>query len=163
MLCNNRVSLDIMIYCNLRLLYWLYPLYGFIGTYFLRYIHELISFIHFMMNSFSLVHVCLYLDNRLSLDMIGMFHITPYWCYPYVIPTFHVVIIHRLFFFVTRFTRWLQGGFMVMCWVANIFFLPYRERGEECYIRKKNLATCKNYSFHWCYYTQQPTNETQPF
>ena len=51
MLCNNRVSLDIMIYCNLRLLYWLYPLYGFIGTYFLRYIHELISFIHFMMNS----------------------------------------------------------------------------------------------------------------
>ena len=51
MLCNNRVSLDIRIYCNLRLLYWLYPLYGFIGTYFLRYIHELISFIHFMMNS----------------------------------------------------------------------------------------------------------------
>lgn len=32
----------------------------YIGAFFLRYIHELISFIHFMMNSFSLVHVFIY-------------------------------------------------------------------------------------------------------
>ena len=38
-----------------------------------------------------------------------MIDIIPYWCYPYVIPTFHVVIIHRLFFLVTRFTRSLVG------------------------------------------------------
>ena len=77
MLCNNRVSLEIMIYviCDCCIGYILYMV--FIGTYFLRYIHELISFIHFMMNSFSLVHVYSYLDNRLSLDMIGMFPYSP--------------------------------------------------------------------------------------
>ena len=49
--------------CYLRLLYWLYPLYGFIGSYFLRYIHELISFIHFMMNScYSFMCYCFMLD-----------------------------------------------------------------------------------------------------
>lgn len=132
MLCNNRVSLDIMIYCNLRLLYWLYPYMVFIGTYFLRYIHELISFIHFMMNSFLLVHVCLYLDNRLSLDMIGMFHIIPYWCYPYVIPTFHVVIIHRLFF---------SWWFMVIGWVCPGFHFYYIEiTHPRIYLRNENLG-----------------------
>nr|DAK88619.1 MAG TPA: hypothetical protein [Caudoviricetes sp.] len=39
--------------CILHLVIW------FIGTYFLRYIHELISFIHFMMNScYSFMCTC---------------------------------------------------------------------------------------------------------
>ena len=45
-----------------------------------------------------LVHVYLYLDNRVLLDIIGMFPYILLYCYPYVIPTIHVVIIHRLFF-----------------------------------------------------------------
>ena len=34
---------------------------------------------------------------------------------------------------------------MCLCWVANIFFLPYRTTHPRIYLRKKNLATCKNY------------------
>lgn len=33
-----------------------------------------------------LVHVYLYLDNRVLLDMIGMFPYILLYCYPYVIP-----------------------------------------------------------------------------
>nr|DAS64125.1 MAG TPA: hypothetical protein [Caudoviricetes sp.] len=58
----------------------------FIGTYFLRYIHELISFIHFMMNScYSfmcygyMVAVILGYDWNLPYILL--------WDYPYVIPT----------------------------------------------------------------------------
>ena len=40
----------IYVICDCCIGYILYMV--FIGTYFLRYIHELISFIHFMMNSF---------------------------------------------------------------------------------------------------------------
>nr|DAY34672.1 MAG TPA: hypothetical protein [Caudoviricetes sp.] len=59
------------------MLYWLYPLYGFIGTYFLRYIHELISFIHFMMNScYSFMCTCILIIGYV-LDMIGMFPYNP--------------------------------------------------------------------------------------
>ena len=64
-------------------------------------------------------------------DMVAMFHIIPYWCYPYVIPTFHVVIIHRLFFI---------GGFMVIGWVANIFFLPYRGEPRRMLYQKEKLG-----------------------
>lgn len=136
MLCNNRVSLDIMIYCNLRLLYWLYPLYGFIGTYFLRYIHELISFIHFMMNSFSLVHVCLYFDNRLSLDMIGMFHISYYTVIPMLYQRLHVVIIHRQFFFLgTRFHSLvivrLSASLIYGLQVSSFLILLYRSNTSK--------------------------------
>ena len=45
-----------------------------------------------------LVHVYLYLDNRLSLDMIGMFHIILLWFYPYVIPSIRLFI-NRWFLF----------------------------------------------------------------
>lgn len=46
-------------------------------------------------------------------DMIGMFHIILLWDYPYIIPTFHVVVI-MVFLFVVwlvyRVDLWL-------CWV----------------------------------------------
>ena len=47
-------------------------------------------------------------------DMVAMFHIILLWNYPYVIPTFHVVIIHRLFF-----SWWVYG---------------YRFVGVQCFI-----------------------------
>nr|DAY35039.1 MAG TPA: hypothetical protein [Caudoviricetes sp.] len=117
-----------MIYCNLRLLYWLYPLYGFIGTYFLRYIHELISFIHFMMNScYSFMCSYMVLWLLLSLDMIGMFPYILLYCYPYVIPTIHVVINHRYFFLLVDY------GYVVGC--PTILFYYIEVNREECYIK----------------------------
>nr|DAJ37888.1 MAG TPA: hypothetical protein [Caudoviricetes sp.] len=78
--------------CIPHLVIWFY-----IGTYFLRYIHELISFIHFIHGTrfHSFMSCYCIVDIWLLLDMIGMFHIILLWVYPYVIPTFHVVIIHR--------------------------------------------------------------------
>ena len=68
----------------------------YIGCFpFKYYIHELISFIHFMMNSFySFMCTCILIIGYYWI-CIAMIDIIPYWCYPYVIPTFHVVIIHR--------------------------------------------------------------------
>ena len=60
------------------------------------YIHELISFIHFMMNSFySFMCSYMVLWLLLSLDMIGMFHISYYGIIPMLYQRLHVVIIHR--------------------------------------------------------------------
>lgn len=71
-------------------------------------------------------------------DMVAMFHIILLWNYPYVIPTFHVVIIHRLFFLVTRFTRLLVG-------CAQLFLLPYRTNTSKNISQKEKMGTCKNY------------------
>ena len=144
MLCNNRVSLDIMIYCNLRLLYWLYPLYGFIGTYFLRYIHELISFIHFMMNSFLSFMCYGFIGCCYPWICIAMIDIIPYGINPYVIPTILVVIIHRLFFFVTRFTRCYRVDLWLCCGVAHFMILLYRgEQRRMLYLYFTKWATLK--------------------
>lgn len=57
----------------------------FIGTYFLRYIHELISFIHFMMNSFlSFMSCYCIVDIWYCYSMID---IIPYGDNLYIIPT----------------------------------------------------------------------------
>ncbi len=50
----------------------------YIGCFpFKYYIHELVSLIQFMYELVLLVHVYSYLDNRLSLDIIGMFPYNP--------------------------------------------------------------------------------------
>ena len=71
------------------------------------YIHE--SFhSHSCMNScYSFMCYVMVLWLLLSLDMIGMFHIFYYTVIPMLYQRLHVVIIHRLFFLGTRFTRWL--------------------------------------------------------
>lgn len=104
----------------------------YIGCFpFKYYIHE--SFhSHSCMNSFSLVHVYLYLDNRLSLDMIGMFHISYYGFIPMLWGLFHFVIIHRLFFL---------GGFMVMCSCSPFHFYHIELTHPRIYLRNENVNT----------------------
>lgn len=48
-------------------------------------------------------------------------------------------------------------------WVFNIFFLLYRGEPEKNVYQKEKLEHLKATKFHLAYYTQQPTNETQPF
>ena len=79
---------------------------------------------------------------------IAMIDIIPYWCYPYVIPTFHVVIIHRLFFSCNSLHSlvsplYLQGCYLSLgCAWPTIHFYHIEVRREECYIRnEKSVKT----------------------
>lgn len=116
----------------------------YIGSYFLRYIHELISFIHFMMNSFSLVHVFMY--GFMVAVILGYYRNVPYNPYmvlsPMLYQRFLVVIIHRLFFSWYSFS--LVGYRVDLCvcvgW-PNFSFYHIEVSREECYIRKKKWAT----------------------
>ena len=71
-----------------------------------------------------------------------MIDIIPYWCYPYVIPTFHVVIIHRLFFLVLAS---LVVGYVFVLWVFQLFFLSYRGEERRMYVRNKKWNTLKTH------------------
>ena len=136
MLCNNRISLDIRYNaicdcCIGYLVIWFYR--GLLSN-----IHSWTHFIHsFHDELVSLVHVCLYLDNRLSLDIIGMFPYILLSVIPMLWGLFHFVIIHRLFF--CRVDLWL------CCAWPTFSFYHIEVNREECYIRKKKSVTCKNY------------------
>ena len=133
----------------------------YIGCFpFKYYIHE--SFhSHSCMNSFySFMCSYMVLWLLLSLDIIGMFPYILLYCYPLCYTNdsrcYNPQVV---FFLVLVFTRWLQGGFMCLCWVANISFLSYRTTHPRIYLRNENLATCKNYSFSSHNHSQPPTNE----
>ena len=99
--CCYRRYIDIILYntiynpymyntiYNYIILLWYNRLYGFIqGLSFQSFIYELVALIHFMMNSFSLVHVFIY--GFMVAVIVGYDWNVPYillWCYPYVIPT----------------------------------------------------------------------------
>ena len=86
------------------------------------YIHESLHS-HSCMNScYSFMCYVMVLWLLLSLDMIGMFHISYYTVIPMLYQRLHVVIIHRLFFLVDL---WL------CCWVYNIPILTYRLHIQE--------------------------------
>ena len=94
------------------------------------------------MNRFTLIHVwtrvtrsCVVIIDTLEWLIYGccsMIDIIPYGDNPYVIPTIHVIIIHRLFFscnslhsFVSPL--YLQGCYLSLgCGVAHNSFLSYR-------------------------------------
>ena len=90
-------------------------------------------------NSFSLVHELLLLYGCCYPWIYRWIDIILYWCYPYVIPTFHVVIIHRLFF------SCLVYGYVLG--VPTFHFYHIEVSREECYIRNENLALVKTTLF----------------
>ena len=106
----------------------------------------------------SCVHIWFYW-LLLSLDMIGMIGIIPYWIYPYVLPS-----IPRCYKPLVCFSWfWFMGWFMVIGWVFHNLILLYRTTHPRIYLYFRKWNTCKNYSFHCIITVQQPTNETQPF
>ena len=109
----------------------------YIGCFpFKYYIHE--SFhSHSCMNScYSFMCYVMVLWLLLSLDMIGMFHISYYTVIPMLYQRFLVVIIHRLFFLVDL---WLCVGW------PTFHFYYIELTHPRIYLRNENLATCKNY------------------
>ena len=124
--CCYRRYIDIILYntiyiipiwyntiYNYIILLWYNRLYGFIQGAFLSSITFMNSFHSFnsCMNScYSFMCSYMVLQLLLSLDIIGMFHISYYGIIPMLYQRLHVVIIHRYFFFLLLvFTR---------CWVC---------------------------------------------
>ena len=112
------------------------------------YIHELVSLIHFMMNSFSLVHVFIY--GFMVAVVVGYDRNVPYillYCYPYVIPTIPRCYKPQVVFSWYSFYSLLWVDLCVCVGCANNFFLPYRTTHPRIYLKRKNLALVKTTLF----------------